>query len=105
MCVILYFGVLVKMFRTQFDTVKKQWSGKASKSTWNRETSLGIEILNSLKLYGPKIAQVKEKLVYFFPFSSNENERQRYISVFCGLVHFRFVQLPVKLKHSMNFVH
>lgn len=56
------------MFRTKYDAKKKQWSGESIELDWNRETSLGVEILNSLKLYGSKVAQVKLKLnfVVFF---------------------------------------
>lgn len=46
------------MFRTKYDAKKKQWSGESIELDWNRETSLGVEILNSLKLYGSKVAQV-----------------------------------------------
>lgn len=53
----------LKMFCTKFDEKTKQWSGVSTKSTWNRNASLGVEILNALQFHGPKVAQVSSKML------------------------------------------
>lgn len=47
------------MFRTNFDQENKQWNGVKTKSDFNPDTSLGNVILNSLQVYGSKVALVK----------------------------------------------
>lgn len=48
------------MYRTTFDERNKQWNGAKIKSDFNPEESLGRAILNSLQMYGSKVAQVRE---------------------------------------------
>lgn len=57
------------MFRTTFDAENKQWNGVKTNPYYNRETSLGEMILNSLQVNDTKVAQVKVKrnfMVFFF---------------------------------------
>lgn len=53
------------MFRTNFNEEQKLWSGKPCNLDFIRETSLGIEIVNSFEKYGPKVAQVEAVLLLF----------------------------------------
>lgn len=46
------------MFRTTYDKDNKLWYGPQIKLKWTEEPSLGSKILGSLKLNGPKVAQV-----------------------------------------------
>lgn len=54
----------MKMFRTSFNEEKKLWSGIPFKLDSIRETCLGIEILNSLKLHGSKVAEVEPEFLF-----------------------------------------
>lgn len=50
------------MYDTTFDEKNKQWNGPKIKSNFNPEVSLGRVILNSLQIYGSKVAQVRVRV-------------------------------------------
>lgn len=46
------------MYRTTFDSEKKQWNGQTAKFEFNPNASVASAILNSLLVNGPRVAQV-----------------------------------------------
>lgn len=49
--------------KTYFDPEKKLWKGENTLPFYNPEASLGQVLLNTFTVFGPKVAQVRAKIV------------------------------------------
>lgn len=69
------------MFSTKFDENSKLWCGGAIPAEHEPKISLGQALLNSMRIFGSKVAQVKKKAKCLL-FLSNFTKTNQMISYF-----------------------
>lgn len=54
------------MFSTRYDAAEKLWYGNNSPPLYNSNMNIAQVLLNSMTIFGPKIAQVRKKREFAF---------------------------------------